>query len=167
MAELWDAYDREGNKLGFDLVRGEPIPKGVYNLVVQIFAVSADGKVLITQRDPRKPSGLKWEVTGGAATKGDTPRRAAVRELQEETGIVAAEDDLRLAFATITNSSHHYGFSLVLPAPCGITLQEGETVDSRWLPREEFLAFTKTPAYVGPKGKHLADMMAAAGFPME
>ena len=44
MPELWDAYDKEGNKLGFDLVRGEPIPDGVYNLVVQVFAVSADGK---------------------------------------------------------------------------------------------------------------------------
>ena len=167
MAELWDAYDKDGNKLGFDLVRGEPIPEGVYNLVVQVFAVSADGRVLITQRDPRKPHGLKWEVTGGAATKGDTPRGAAVRELREETGIAAAEDDLLQAFAVITNRSHHYGFSLVLPQPCEITLQEGETVDSRWLPYDEFLAFTETAEYVGPKGRHLADMMAAAGRPME
>ena len=28
--ELWDAYDREGNLLGFDLVRGEPIPAGAF-----------------------------------------------------------------------------------------------------------------------------------------
>ena len=26
--ELWDAYDREGNLLGFDLVRGEPRARG-------------------------------------------------------------------------------------------------------------------------------------------
>ena len=26
--ELWDAYDREGNALGFDLVRGEPADEG-------------------------------------------------------------------------------------------------------------------------------------------
>ena len=25
--ELWDAYDCHGNRLGFDLVRGEPLPE--------------------------------------------------------------------------------------------------------------------------------------------
>ena len=31
--ELWDAYDRAGDLLGFDLVRGEPIPAGAFHLV--------------------------------------------------------------------------------------------------------------------------------------
>ena len=70
--ELWDAYDREGNPLGFDLVRGEPVPEGVYHLVVEIFAVTADGRVLITQRHPDKAWGGRWEYTGGAVVKGET-----------------------------------------------------------------------------------------------
>lgn len=36
MREVWDAYDVQGNLLGFDLYRGEPIPEGVYHLVVEI-----------------------------------------------------------------------------------------------------------------------------------
>lgn len=40
--ELWDAYDREGNRLGFDLVRGEPVPGGAYHLVVEVLAVTHD-----------------------------------------------------------------------------------------------------------------------------
>ena len=63
--ELWDAVDREGRPLGFDLVRGEPVPEGAYHLVVDIYAVTYDGRVLVTQRHPDKTWGLHWEVTGG------------------------------------------------------------------------------------------------------
>lgn len=28
--EIWDAYDRNGNLAGIDLVRGEEIPDGFY-----------------------------------------------------------------------------------------------------------------------------------------
>ena len=45
--ELWDAYDREGNRLGFDLVRGEPLPEGVWHMVAEIYAVTLDGRVLV------------------------------------------------------------------------------------------------------------------------
>jgi len=41
--ELWDAYDREGNRLGFDLVRGEPLPEGVWHMVAEIYAVTLEG----------------------------------------------------------------------------------------------------------------------------
>ena len=58
--ELWDAYDREGRPLGFDLVRGEPVPEGVYHLVVEIYSVTHDGRILITRRHPQKTWGLYW-----------------------------------------------------------------------------------------------------------
>ena len=31
--ELWDAYDRDEKRTGGELVRGEPIPDGLYHLV--------------------------------------------------------------------------------------------------------------------------------------
>ena len=87
--ELWDAVDREGRPLGFDLVRGEPVPEGAYHLVVEIYAVTHDGRVLVTQRHPDKPWGLHWEVTGGSVVKGESPLAGARRELREETGAAA------------------------------------------------------------------------------
>lgn len=36
LKEIWDAYDKDGNKLGFDQFRDEPIPEGVYHIVVEI-----------------------------------------------------------------------------------------------------------------------------------
>ena len=52
--ELWDACDREGNPLGFDLVRGEPVPAGVWHLVAEIYSVTRDGRMLVTKRHPDK-----------------------------------------------------------------------------------------------------------------
>ena len=92
--ELWDAYDREGNLLGFDLVRGEPLPEGAYHLVAEVLAVANDGRVLLTRRHPDKRWGGLWEYTGGSVLKGETPVQGALRELREETGIAVSALDL-------------------------------------------------------------------------
>ncbi|RFT23130.1 NUDIX hydrolase, partial [Bifidobacteriaceae bacterium GH022] len=52
MAEIWDAYDKEFNKLkNITLVRGEPIPDGMYHLVGEVIVKHIDGTYLIMQRD--------------------------------------------------------------------------------------------------------------------
>lgn len=33
MPEIWDAYNKDGTLAGFDLIRGEKIPNGIYHLV--------------------------------------------------------------------------------------------------------------------------------------
>jgi 8-oxo-dGTP pyrophosphatase MutT (NUDIX family) len=52
----------------------------------------------------------EWELPGGMRERDETPRQAAVRELAEETGIVAAD----LESAAVA------GFSLTRPGPAGI-----------------------------------------------
>ena len=41
--EIWDAYLRDGTKAGVDLVRGEPIPEGLYHLVSDVLVRHRDG----------------------------------------------------------------------------------------------------------------------------
>ena len=133
--ELWDAYDREGNRLGFDLVRGEPLPEGVWHMVAEIYAVTLDGRVLVTRRHPDKIWGGLWEITGGGVVKGETPLQAAVRELREETGIVVRPQDLQPLYVDPRSGS----------GSCRtIRLQEGETCDFRLLPYEDFKQFILT-----------------------
>lgn len=64
--EIWDAYTAEGEKLEFDLIRGEEIPQGAYHLMAEIYTVAEDGALLLTQRHPEKLWPLKWEITGGS-----------------------------------------------------------------------------------------------------
>ena len=140
--ELWDVYDAEFNKLeGKTLVRGEPVPDGLYHLVCDIIVKHTDGTYLLMQRDPRKHYGGLWEATaGGSALVGETPLECAVRELREETGIISTE---LTQVGMVTDREAH---SIYVEFLCvtdwdkdAVTLQEGETVNFRWVGREELL----------------------------
>ena len=147
--EIWDAYDKNENKLGFNLYRDKPVPKNVYHLVVENYVFSRSGKVLVTQRAANKSWSLKWENQGGSALKDETPIQAAIRELREETGISVDESQLRFAYTEIREPSIYKCFVVLIDGNEKITLQEGETVDYKWLTYEEYLAFIKTDKFVG------------------
>jgi|GEM_PF-1808599 len=85
--ELWDLYDRGRKKTGLSQIRGEPIPKGHYHLVVHVWIRNGSGEYLISQRSPdREKDPLKWECVGGSALMGEDSLSAASREVQEERG---------------------------------------------------------------------------------
>lgn len=65
MKEVWDLYDAKGNKTGYTLVRGRPIPEGCYHLVVSVWIINNRGEYILSQRHPDKPYPLRWECTGG------------------------------------------------------------------------------------------------------
>ena len=48
--EIWDAYLIDGTLANQDLVRGEPIPKGLYHLVSEILVRHIDGDYLLFRR---------------------------------------------------------------------------------------------------------------------
>lgn len=142
MAELWDAYDSEFNKIkDVTLVRGEPIPNEIYHLVCEIIVKHIDGTYLLMQRDFEKHYGGCWELTaGGSALQGETPIECAIRELREETGVVSIE---MKELGRIVHDAHH---SLYVEYLCvtdcdksSITLQKGETVNYRWIDKNSLL----------------------------
>lgn len=152
--ERWDAYDRDGNLLGYDLVRGEEAPTDAWHKTVGIYPVTEDGRMLVTRRHPEKPFGLQWEVTGGAVCKGEDEVQGAVRELLEETGLVIrAEQLIRIGVEDRENprgynTLYHTFLTFFDPSRQSIRMQEGETVEYRLMPYEEFCEFVLTEAYV-------------------
>ena len=51
------------------------------------------GKILICQRTRHQPFPLQWEFPGGKIERGEQPRDALRRELDEELGVVAKVGD--------------------------------------------------------------------------
>ncbi|HEX5121149.1 MAG TPA: NUDIX domain-containing protein [Pseudonocardiaceae bacterium] len=64
--------------------------------VVRMVVLDVSGRLLLFRtRDPDRPDlGMWWELPGGGIEAGETYRDAAIRELREETGIVAARSQL-------------------------------------------------------------------------
>lgn len=144
--ELWDAYDAQFNKIeGKTLVRGEPIPQGLCHLVCDVIVRHTDGSYLLMRRDPRKVYGGMWEATaGGSALAGETPPECAMRELREETGIVSA--DLAQVGTVVDPEAHAIYMEFLCATDWdkkAVTLQEGETVDFRWVGRDELLSMKR------------------------
>ena len=136
--ELWDAYDRSGNKTGEHLMRGEPVPEGKYHLVCGILVEHADGTYLLMKRHPQKETWPNvYEASGGGSVlAGEEPEHAAWRELYEETGIRA--ETLVPLYWECRKQSLYYGY--LCKTSCqkdSIVLQEGETVDYQWATAEE------------------------------
>jgi len=85
--ELWDIYDRDGERTGKLHRRGDPLGEGEYHLCVHVWMRMPDGRYLLTRRAPEKPFPGLWETTGGSALAGEDSLDAALREVREETGL--------------------------------------------------------------------------------
>ncbi|MEM1373965.1 MAG: RNA pyrophosphohydrolase [Pseudomonadota bacterium] len=63
----------------------DEIEKLPYRRNVGVMLVNADGRVFVGQR--RDNPGPAWQMPQGGIDEGENPREAALRELEEETGI--------------------------------------------------------------------------------
>lgn len=86
--EIWDLYNLAGEVIG-EHVRGTQMPENGYHLVVHVWIRNAAGQYLMTQRSAQKKTyPLAWECVGGSVIQGEDSLTAALREVQEEVGIV-------------------------------------------------------------------------------
>ncbi len=137
--ELWDLYDKDRQPLGKTHVRGVPLQKGEYHLVVFVWVFNSQGQVLLTKRAPEKQTYPNlWEHTGGSALAGESSLQAIRRELFEETGIDASESELTLvdSYCRVGNFCDIY-FLRRDVALEDLRMQPGETCEAKWVTRSE------------------------------
>lgn len=102
----------------------------IHRIASRLLPVSPDGRILLLQgQDPARPGDLHWISVGGAVDPGETHEEAAVRELWEETGIVASVDVVVGPLGTGTHPfswngvdyvSHSTFYAMPLPADVAV-----------------------------------------------
>ena len=163
--EIWDGYLIDGTLADQDLVRGEPIPKGLYHLVSEILVRHIDGDYLLMKRDIRKPNyGGYYEATaGGSALKGENKVSCARRELFEETGIFCD------TFVEIGQHTSHdtiyYNFLCITDCnKTSVSLQEGETTSYKWISEKDFISFVNSNEMIDVQRERYYDFFAKMGY---
>ncbi|MCL2227352.1 MAG: methyltransferase domain-containing protein [Oscillospiraceae bacterium] len=112
MVELWDVLDENGNMTGRVHERGKPMKRGEYHLVVHVWVMNSKNEFLISKRTPNKnPFPNMWECTGGSAVAGDDSMVTAIKEVNEELGVVLKPKNgqrLKRYVENFENGSGHF-----------------------------------------------------------
>jgi len=155
--EFWDLYDENRNPINRSFKRGEQKRSGEFHIVVEVWTINSKGEILVTLRDPKKdcyPN--KWENTGGSLSSGETSKQGAVRELFEETGILALESELILLGTRKEQSTFIDIFLLRHDIEIeNITLQAGETIDVKWVTLDRLDEMIEDGSLAQPTGERL------------
>ena len=135
--EYNDIYDKNRNLTGRVHCRGTRWKAGEYGLVVCVWVYDGRGNLLLTRRAPGKSFAGTWENSGGAAKAGETSRQAIARELFEETGIRAGEEEFELLSSDRDRNTHFDFYCLKRTTPLNeIALLPGETDGVQWADHE-------------------------------
>ena len=166
--EIWDGYNADKTLAGVDIPRESEnegkYPVGLYHIVAEVIVRHTDGSYLVMQRDFNKQGHPgEWEIgAGGSVLKGESAQQGALRELYEETGIQA--DDLRLmAQTSVIHENgvgvHYYDYLCITDMDKdAVLLQEGETIDFKWISAEEILGGEYIPMRKLRVMQDMADM---------
>ena len=140
MPEILDLYHRDGTPAGISLERGETAPEDLLWPVSAVWLVRHDGRLLIQKRSALKPNfPSKWCCSaGGAVQHGETPLEGALRETEEELGLVLDPRDGQLVFTVPGIHSLHQVWLFRKDIDLSdLTLQAEEVSDVRYVTPDE------------------------------
>ena len=142
MAELWDILDENGNATGRLHERGKPLRQGEYHLTVTVWIENDKGEYLISQRAPNKSFPSMWESTGGNAVAGDNSLTTALKETNEELGIILEPQNGRMIKHQLRKCVCNHCLADVWVFRQNVdlstvTLAPDETCGAMWVSRDE------------------------------
>lgn len=138
--ERWDILDENGKSQGKTVPRNRAqFKQGEYHLVVHIWVISGDGRILIQRRsDTKKLMPGEWAATGGAAISGEDSFTAASRELFEELGIKSNKENLKKILRLKRRNSLLDIWLITSDLTVNeLKLQESEVAEAKWVTFDE------------------------------
>lgn len=98
--EKIDVLDENGNKTNQAETSDSVHRKGFWHRAVHIWFINSKGELLLQKRSAKKKSHPnEWDISAaGHVSAGQTPLEAALREIQEETGMILKPSDLEFLF---------------------------------------------------------------------
>jgi len=151
--EYWDLYNERRELTGRDHIRGEEVPQGFYHLVIHVWIRNDRGEYLISQRSADRLSfPLMWECVGGSVIKGEDSLTGALRETEEEVGIVLSPEDGKLVRSVVGRVVGGVKFSDILDVwrfsyDGPVSLEQAttkEVAQTRWMTKAEIRALFDT-----------------------
>lgn len=151
MEELIDVLDENGIKTGEILPRKEVHKRGLWHRIIVVAIIDENNKILMQQRSLKKDTNPgKWDISvAGHVSSGQSSKQAAVREIEEEVGIIIKEEELKYILTYKKESKPKadyidkqiYDFYIARVKGINmknITLQETEVEDAKLVTKEDF-----------------------------
>ena len=136
--EKLDLYNIQGEKLNKTINRGEKPNEGEF-IKLSVIWIKSDIRYLIQVCSEEK--GGEYAVTGGHVSAGNTSRKQAIVEAEEELGIILKEEDLEFLDSVYRN---HAIFDVYLYEDEDYTLsnkkfdlQKSEVEEICWLSKND------------------------------
>lgn len=103
-----------------------------------------NGKFIILHRHPNKPDGDTWGLPAGKVEGVETDEETILREIKEETGYIAINNELKLLgsynFEFPDLSLEFPTYRLVLKHPVDVLFNPKEHINWKWVTAEECYA---------------------------
>ncbi len=151
MEEHFDICDVHGRLTGESLPRSVVHAQGLWHKSAQVWIIDSQNRVLLQRRDERKQTDPgKWDISvAGHVSAGQTVLEAALRETEEELGLILYPEELELVFIApreYLDTEHqfydrefHHTFLCRRDVELStLRLQPGEVIDVTWQSLDEF-----------------------------
>lgn len=141
--EIWDIYDKNGNKTGRKTAKGKAMEHDDYHLAVEAWIVNSKCEILIQQRSKEcilLPN--IWGLTTGRVLSNESSIQGCIREIGEELGVVVTKNEMHFIRRIIRNDGTNMIWDLYMVRKnimsSAFQLQKSEVSQVKWVSADEF-----------------------------
>ncbi|MGL1893632.1 MAG: NUDIX domain-containing protein [Spirochaetaceae bacterium] len=163
--ELWDLYDKDGNKIDKLHKRGEPLNHGEYHMVVENWIKDDKGQYLIQKRT--RPLGKyinPWSTTAGASIVGESSNLSIQRETAEEMGLLFDLSELNFIERVTFDDYFMDVYETIWNGDIkDIHFDLKEVSDVKWATQSEIQEMYRSKTFYSNKTPYLEKLLGFAG----